>query len=267
MKDAVGWLRPGAAEVYATTFAPLCAGTVDDVLRAAGIPGSDVRQVLDVGTGTGSLAAAAAHLGAAVTAVDPDPDMVRLARAATRGVDVQQAGLPLLPFAHDTFDAVLANFVVNHVADPAAAVRELTRVTAPGGRVVVTIWPSGRTEQSRIWQSVIAESGAVAPRAVALPAEADFERTRAGLRSLLEQAGLEGVVAQNVSWVHRGEPDAFWRGAAAGIGGIGAIVTAQSQQVRALMEQAFARHSSDLVLNGRMVLRTEAILAVGTKAV
>ncbi|MEU4803858.1 methyltransferase domain-containing protein [Actinosynnema sp. NPDC023587] len=51
------------------------------------------------------------------------------------GVDVWVSALPDLPFADESFDAVVGNFVFNHVGQPRAAVTELRRVTSRGGRV------------------------------------------------------------------------------------------------------------------------------------
>ena len=258
---AVGWAD--VATAYAATFAPLCAGAVDAVLSAARVgPGA---RVLDVGAGTGELASRAEALGAEVTAVDPDPGMLDLAASVLGGGRVQRAALPDLPFADDTFDAVLANFVVNHVRDPRAGVRELARVTAAGGRVGVTIWPSGQNTQSRLWAAVVAESGAVVPPSVRLPADADFPRTCEGLAGLLSGADLRDVDARPIAWVHRTGQDALWCGAAAGVGGIGTVVTSQSEEVRDAMRSAYDRLVLPLVRDGELVLPTEALLAVGTR--
>jgi SAM-dependent methyltransferase len=260
-RRAVGWAD--VATAYAATFAPLCAGTLDPLLSAAGV-GAGVR-VLDVGAGTGELAVRAEALGAEVTAVDPDAGMLDLAASLLGAARVHQAALPDLPFGDGTFDAVLANFVVNHLPDPRAGVRELARVTAPGGRVGVTIWPAGQNTQSRLWAAVIADSGAVVPPSVRLPEDLDFPRTREGLGGVLAGAGLRVLDARPLAWVHRTQPDALWRGAAAGVGGIGTVVTSQSDEVREAMRSAYDRLVRPLVHDGELVLPTEALLAVGTR--
>ena len=260
-RQAVGWAD--VATAYAATFAPLCAGTFDPLLAATGVGAG--KRVLDVGAGTGELAARAVALGAEVTVVDPDAGMLDLAAAVLPDGGAQLAALPDLPFADGSFDAVLANFVVNHVPDPRAGVRELARVTAPGGRVGVTIWPSGQNTQSRLWAAVIAESGAVVSPSVRLPADLDFPRTADGLAVLLDGAGLRDVDSWPLAWVHRTEPDALWRGAAAGVGGIGTVVTSQSDQVRDAMRSAYDRLVLPLVHDGELVLPTEALLAVGSR--
>ena len=261
---AVGW--SGVAEAYAATFAPLCAGTIDAVLAEAGLPDASVRRVLDLGAGTGVLAARALALGAEVTAVDPDPEMLAIAARTAPSVTLVQAGLPALPLPDDGHDAVLANFVVNHLPDPRAGLREIARVTAPGGRAVVTIWPSGQNVQSRLWEAVVEASGAVRSPGAGLPPDRDFPRTPDGLAALLDGAGLVGVRARGLRWTHRTEPDALWRGAAAGVGGIGTLVTSQTPEVRERMRAEYDARVADLLEDGRLRLDTEAIIASGTRA-
>jgi SAM-dependent methyltransferase len=259
----VGW--SGVAEAYAATFARLCAGTLEPVLAEAGLPDPAVRRVLDLGTGTGALAARALALGAAVTAVDPDPEMLALAASTAPTATTLMAGLPDLPLPDAAFDAVLANFVVNHLPDPRAGLREMARVAAPGARVVATIWPSGANVQSRLWDAVIEAAGAVRPPGAGLPPSLDFPRTADGLAGLFRGAGLDDVRSRPLRWMHRTEPDALWRGAAAGVGGIGTLVTSQTPEVRERMRAAYDERVADLVEDGSLRLDTEAVLAVGTR--
>lgn len=210
---SIGW--SGVADVYAETFAPLCAGTFADVLAGAGIYEASTlaRRVLDVGTGTGALSALASEAGAEVTAVDPDPEMLRLAERTAPDARLRLAGLPELPFPDGRFDAVLANFVVNHLPDPREGIAEIARVAAPGARIAVTIWPAGQNPHSRLWAKVIEASGAVPPPAVRLPEDKDFRRTLDGLTDLLADAGLRGVQARRLRWTHVADADSLWRGA------------------------------------------------------
>lgn len=119
----------GRAEAYARSFGMLCAHAVPKLLDAAGV-GAGVR-VLDVGTGPGTAAALAVRRGAEVCAVDAEPSMVERATRAVPEADVRHGLLPGLPFADGEFDAVVANFVLNHVGHPAAALADLRRVAAP----------------------------------------------------------------------------------------------------------------------------------------
>jgi len=93
------------------------------------------RRVLEVGCGTGDLAAElAATPGLDLVAVDLSERMVELTRS--RGVEALVADAQELPFADGAFDCVLAAWMLYHVPDPDRALREFARVLAPRGRLV-----------------------------------------------------------------------------------------------------------------------------------
>jgi SAM-dependent methyltransferase len=99
-------------------------------------------RALDVGCGPGALTAElASRLGPAnVSAADPSEPFVAACRARLPGVEVVVAGAEALPFADGAFDATLAQLVVNFMRDAEAGVRELGRVTRPGGIVAACVW-------------------------------------------------------------------------------------------------------------------------------
>ncbi|MFD0856072.1 class I SAM-dependent methyltransferase, partial [Actinomadura adrarensis] len=97
--------------------------------------------MLDVGTGPGVVAAEAVRRGADVSAVDAEAGMAETAARNVPGLrEVRVAVLPELPFGDDSFDAVVGNFVINHVGEPGLALSELRRVLRPGGRLALTCW-------------------------------------------------------------------------------------------------------------------------------
>ena len=112
------------------------------------------RRVLDVGTGDGAYAIEAATRGAVVTALDLEPEMLEAARtrAASRGVNLtlRQGRAEQLPFEDASFDAIIAVTVLCFVPDAEVAVREMARVLAPGGRLVLgelsrwSVWAAER---------------------------------------------------------------------------------------------------------------------------
>lgn len=243
----------GVAEAYRSSFATLCAGTVDRLLADA-----DGERLLDVGSGTGELAARAAAAGRTVLAVDGDPDMVAMTGAAVPGRALL-AALPLLPLEDAAVDAVTANFVVNHVPDPRAAVRELARVTRPGGRVALTIWPAAPTAWGELVSRVFAGAGVVPLPGARLPPELDFERSVSGLRGLAEGAGLEVVVAEELRWTWAIGSEQLWTGLSGGVGVAGATYLAQPPAVRAAVAENLRREAARTAPDG--VLRFPVVAA------
>ena len=120
---------------------PIAAAAVQSVSVGPGV------RVLDIATGTGNAALMAAQLGAVVTAVDIEPVLIEVAqqRATMEGADIQWllGGRELLPVPDAACDVVFSILGVMYAADHAAAARELARVTAPGGRVVLASWQPG----------------------------------------------------------------------------------------------------------------------------
>ena len=134
---------------------------------------------------TAMLTCVLAGYGAGAPGLDPDPAMLAGARsrAAKDGLHVafQQGRVEDLPFPDASFDVVVAVTVLCFVADAAGAIREMTRVLRPGGRLV--IGELGRWSLWAVVRRLRAWLGAATWKA------AHF-RTAAELSALAEQAGL-----------------------------------------------------------------------------
>jgi SAM-dependent methyltransferase len=118
------------ADVWRQTTGPRAQEIALDALRAAA-----PRRVLEVGCGRGELAARMrAELAAEVVALDQSERMVELTRA--RGIDAVVGDVQALPFADGSFDCAVAAWMLYHVDDLDAGLRELARVLRPGGRLV-----------------------------------------------------------------------------------------------------------------------------------
>ncbi|MEV0841569.1 class I SAM-dependent methyltransferase [Actinocatenispora sera] len=253
----------GGADTFARTFAPLCAYPADALLDAAGVTAGS--RTLDVGTGTGTVAALALARGAVVTAVDADSGMAAAARSAAPGAAVRVGALPALPFATGAFDAVVANFVLNHVGVPAAAVAELARLTRPGGRIAVTIWPYPPPRLQSLLGEAVRAVGAAPVALPRLAAEHDFARTVAGLSGLLAAGGLTEVTGRQLDWRHRTTVADWWAGAEGGIGAASVLLAAQPAATRDRIRAELDRLAEPYRgTDGVCAIPTAALLATGT---
>lgn len=105
-------------------------------------------RVLDVATGSGNAAIAAARLGCGVVGVDYVPALLERGheRAAAEGLDVEfvEGDAESLPFPDDAFDAVTSVFGSMFAPDHPRAAAELLRVCRPGGQIALASWtPDG----------------------------------------------------------------------------------------------------------------------------
>jgi ubiquinone/menaquinone biosynthesis C-methylase UbiE len=162
-------------------------------------------RVLDAGTGTGAVARAALAVAGSpdsIVAIDPSTAMLMAARRARIQLVVAGA-MPDLPFSDSSFDVVLSAFVMTHVDDPDAAIRDVLRVLRPGGRVALSAWSPSDDEYSRAWSEVVHEFVAADALARAaervLPGEPRFSR-RDGLAALLEANGFRGARTETRSF-------------------------------------------------------------------
>ncbi|SDS88716.1 class I SAM-dependent methyltransferase [Actinoplanes derwentensis] len=253
----------GQAAAYRDSFAALCAHPAGALLDAGQVRAGG--RLLDVGTGTGTVAALAYTRGVKVVAVDAEPSMVEATRRRIPDARVHHATLPDLPFDDGVFDTVVANFVVNHVGDPLAAVSEMRRVTRPGGRVSVTIWPYPAPPAQHLWSTVFDAAGVERPTDLPrLPPDRDFPRTAAGLSDLLHRAGLTDISGETLSWTHRTTPDAWWSGPANGIGTPGLIMKRQTPETITRIRARYDEHVTPYrEPDGRLALPTTALLAAG----
>ena len=121
----------------------------------------DHNVVLDVGAGTGALAAAirSSALTPSVLALDASNQMLRVARTQ-RGLPAIQADAMALPVAAELVHAVVLAYVLFHVADPLLALSEAARVLRPKGRVATVTWASEHTERAQqVWNEALTEAG------------------------------------------------------------------------------------------------------------
>ncbi len=179
--------------------------------------------VVDVGSGPGALTIELVRrVGAgSVAAIDPSPPFVAALQARLPEADVRAGSAEQLPYDDDRFDAALAQLVVHFMSDPVAGLRELGRVTRPGGVVAACVWDhdGGDTPLSLCWTvareldpSAVDESGLAGAR-------------RGHLEQLCAEAGLTDVEGTKLYVdVEFSSFDEWWEPYTFGIGPLGAYI-------------------------------------------
>jgi demethylmenaquinone methyltransferase/2-methoxy-6-polyprenyl-1,4-benzoquinol methylase len=164
--------------------------------------------VLDLAAGTGTSSQPFLDRGATVVPCDFSVGMLRVGKQARPHLPFVAGDGTRLPFADDTFDAVTISFGLRNIVDPDAGLRELRRVTRPGGRIVVCefsspTWAPFRTVYIEyLMKALPAVARAVSSSPDAYVYLAESIRAwpdQAGLAVRIQQAGWSAVKWRNLS--------------------------------------------------------------------
>ncbi len=230
-----------AAEAYDRHAGRYAAELADAFVCFAGV--MPEMRTLDVGCGPGALALRlAAIVGAERAAVDRSTPYVEACRQRLPGADVRVATAEDLPFDDASFQAVLAQLVMQVLTDPRRAVTELTRVAAPGAILATCVWDS--RSGMPLLEAFFESARSVDPKG-AWRAGRDQENpwcTREGLRELWTSGGLQAVETSElrVTASYEDADDAWWS-FAAGVGTTGAYCRSLRADHRAALRQEFFR--------------------------
>jgi ubiquinone/menaquinone biosynthesis C-methylase UbiE len=147
-----GWQR--VAEKYDSVWSSSTRQFIPPLLDAAQV--SSGMSILDVGCGPGYVSAAAVERGAKPAGLDFSGEMVAIATRMFPHIEFREGDAQHLPFADATFDRVLANFALLHLAEPECASAEACRVLKPGGKFGFTIWaPAAESPYAKIIDDAI----------------------------------------------------------------------------------------------------------------
>lgn len=180
------------AGAYATIWSPIISSAGRRLLAAVTWQG--VRRVLDVGTGAGAHLPDLRQLApdAWILGVDRSEGMLRLARSHGTPLslmDVMESGL-----RDRSFDVAVMIFMLFHVNDPVAALREIRRVLRPGGTLGAVTWAEDPdVEASRLWEAELDALGA--RDADPIPRKHELMNTPDNVTRLFATAGLTPLKA------------------------------------------------------------------------
>ena len=264
--ERAGWSDEGVVATYGQLLASLTTQAIPALLETVAA-GRNVR-LLDVASGLGEAAAAAAARGARVSAVDFSPAMVERARRTHVGIEFRQGDAQALPFPDRSFDAVVCNFGMLHFPNPERALDEMWRVLIPGGRLAFTVWAAPeRTAVFRVAQSAAQTHGdpealAALPQGPAFFRFSDYDEC---VRTL-SNAGYVECRAFEVPQIWRlASVDELLRALAQGTVRNRALLRAQSDEARARIERAVREGVANwLGADGTLDIPMPAVLASGT---
>lgn len=257
-----GW--ENAANPYHHHWGSLSRQSVEPMLDAAGAASGC--RLLDIATGAGYAAAAAARRGCEAVGVDFSQAQVDLARMTYPEIDFRQGDAQKLDFEAGSFDSVVMGFGANHLPDPDAAFGEIGRVLKPGGRFAFTVWDAPRAGTGfGIILSLIETLGV----AVSLPPAPPYFRFADAdeVLSCLEQAGFVDIQTTTVAqhW-HHVDPDHLYEAFAQGAVRATAMLTAQPEKTREAIRAAAREQVEALKKADRYIIPVPAALSSGRKA-
>lgn len=225
------------------------------------------RRLLDVATGPGRLARAAADRGAVATGCDLSPAMIEFARRLNPDIRFDEASADALPYADGSFDAVICAFGIGHFPDAEHSISELTRVAAPNGFVALSWWEGfSRNRINGIFHEVIAKLGVSAPGLLPQGPPMDRFSDPQTFADFLRASGLIKVKVESVTSTHwLADFDQLWDLAMGSFARASSLIRAQSDYTQRTIRLAVAESARQYASADGLNIPTAFLVASGKK--
>jgi ubiquinone/menaquinone biosynthesis C-methylase UbiE len=257
-----GWEK--LPQDYHDAFARLTTQVIPALLDAAGVRRGT--RLLDVATGPGYVADAAAQRGAEVLGIDFAASMVEAARRRYPRLRFEAGDAEALSAPGASFDAVTINFGMLHLARPDQALAEAHRVLRPGGKVAFTVW--AKPDQARGMGMVLEALQKHGDLNVPLPPGPPFFRfsDAAEARRSLLAAGFVSPQVATVPQTWRFEaPEELFEVMLRSTVRNGALLRAQTPQALSAIRTAVREAASSFAQAGKIAVPMPAVLSSATK--
>jgi ubiquinone/menaquinone biosynthesis C-methylase UbiE len=249
---------------YEAAFARITSQAIGPLLDAVHLRHG--ARLLDVATGPGYVAAAAAERGARAVGIDFSASMVARARTVYAAIEFQEGDAEAIAFPDGAFDAVVMNFGMLHLARPERAIAEAARVLKPGGSFAFTVW--AKPEDAVGFGIILKAIQSHGNLGVQLPQGPSFFRFSDPVECdrTLREAGFRNVRVVSVPQVWRfNAPDELFDAIYNGGVRIRAILRAQSSEALEAIRTAAREAAKSFTDQGVVDLPMPAILASAVK--
>ena len=264
--EHAGWQK--AASQYDAGFGPVTSQSVAALLRSAGVRTG--MRLLDIACGPGYVAAAASRLGCSVVGIDFSSAMVEIATRMfghdTPEIEFREGDAEHLDFPSASFDAVVMNYGMLHLALPDKAIAEAYRVLKPGGRYAFSVWDAPpRTAGFEIVLAAVRSHGNMN---ILLPDGPPFFRFSDAAESerSLKAAGFENAESKVVPqvWKMKEGAELFSTMRRAAVR-TAALLNMQSPEALARIEREITEKANAFQKHGAIELPMPAILMSAAK--